>query len=389
LWEGIPINRIAIVIACGAASLVMGLRGAVQACDPPPASLSWAVLTSHQRPVPVASNGSRGYLAAATVRNTCVVTATAGGLWERCHGAREWTAVPTAGIARAVGALGYRIGPQSPVVTGLVVAPTNAASLFVVVQVTQAALGSPPVYHVGLVTNDQGRRWQVVPPPLGYRAADFGGFAVEGSMVWSWWRRGAAITALATRRGQHWRPVAPRCEARGLCVWLGPVPAEVSDGSMAPEYEPLVTAVGSHWRMVGWTAVNQQDVPTELARVGSSAVLWVGNFDAPVRVTWNAGRTWHGVTVPPLPGWRPADGYPAVTLLTSGTLLASGPDGVQWYTLRPGGRHWHLVSPGLYVARPYAVIPDGTWVLWVRTDQEQGVPSRSEFRPVPVKDYAD
>ncbi|MCL5064919.1 MAG: hypothetical protein M1600_07595 [Firmicutes bacterium] len=59
-------------------------------------------------------------------------------------------------------------------------------------------------------------------------------------------------------------------------------------------------------------------MPTTLAAIGTQGVLWLGNFHHPLQWTTDHGRQWQPVTVPSLPGWRAADGSPALTLLSNG-----------------------------------------------------------------------
>jgi hypothetical protein len=343
----------------------------------PTSELTWAILTHNQIPKLLRTNAARGYLASGTVVDDYVYMATVSGLWQQAMGSKHWSRIPTRAIVPITTRLGYRM--MRPIV-GVVVAAEARQRIFVIVPGAESSLSAPPVFDLGLYTLNDGQKWRAVPVPPGLVRTNFGGFQPHGSSVWSWWEtRTGHIQVWALGNYQTiWHRVLPARTAHSP-IFLGPVPAQ-NDGPMAPETEPLVAARAAQWQSVARTVVNQQAVPTELAFVGTQGILWVGNVSHPLQWTGDDGRHWQAVTVPSLPGWRAADGSPALTLLSNGDLFGEGPSGPsgapRWYRLPPGSSQWHRIDPHGF-ARAYAVIPTNGFLLWLQPNNQLAAPPRA------------
>lgn len=201
-----------------------------------------------------------------------------------------------------------------------------------------------------------------MPVPQGANPGAFGRFITDGDAVQALWATqgardipGEAVEQTADG-GRSWTPGRLACPSAGACVVWGPAP-----NGLVPALCTAQTILLSPDRGATWTEPRGLEHvcyigtgpvgPYELAALSADAVALIGDGqppETPLLLSRDGGRTWAGVTLPPLPGPTALPGpgpFPGLQLLPSGALAVPGwrlaPEASGWSPLQdpagPGG----------------------------------------------------
>ncbi|HEX9029688.1 MAG TPA: sialidase family protein, partial [Anaerolineales bacterium] len=288
----------------------------------------------------------------------------AGDIKLRIDGGRKWTAISIAGVVNALAHTPYTLGvsqtPDQVVCESLTLDPKHADSYFAVFQTTNAKIGAPPVYWMGLSTSDAGNVWKLVPAPANSSPEQFGGFWTDGQGVvqalfsgpGNGMEQSPPVLAVQTGDGgKTWSPASLTCPPGGSCIRWNGAPGMVGGmGAPLPQWVMVSIDGGSNWMAPGPTVELREEGPHELAAFSDKmAILLAGNGEYPLRVTQDGGQSWSAVSLPPEPGADPANPtFPGLQILPDGSLLAQPAGGKSWSLLAPGAAGWcALASPSL------------------------------------------
>jgi len=210
-----------------------------------------------------------------------------------------------------------------------------------------------PLYaDVALLTRDGGKTWTPLPTPPNVKVDSFGGFRYQGDAVAAVFSPSgdgsqasypAPSVEMSSDAGRSWRATKLACPTSGPCITFG----SFQPGNCAKDgaYEPVMASTdgGHDWALTTLDQNLDACWPTQLLTgADGSEVLVDSSSTFTVERSTDGGRTWHNITVPPVPDRQVDGSYDGATIaLPDGSLLAVGQDITRlWMLLRPGAMSW-------------------------------------------------
>jgi len=216
---------------------------------------------------------------------------------------------------------------------------------------------APPTAEAALITTDGGRTWTPLPVPPGASPITFGGFQDRGRNLEALFaparlsgQFSPPLVEASSDGGRHWHSMDLACPAKGPCVTFGAyVSGNCAGGALISQAILRSTDRGGHWTEPGWPSWVDPCAPAQLVATSTRTELLVDSDSANVLLrSTDAGATWADVKLPALPGEVAEDGFGpgsgGITVLSNGTLLATGGSTNSWELLRPGATSWCVAS---------------------------------------------
>jgi hypothetical protein len=340
----------------------------------------------------------------ATPDGRAIAYCSEGGIHVSRDGGATWSVIPTRAAAVAAAATDHPIPAApgtNPICWSATLDPSHPARYYAVF-LAGASRGGPspdplavlPPILVGYATGDSGKTWGPAPEAEG--GGRFGGFAagkggvraLYGSFVPEQLPVVSGVEQTADG-GRTWTPARPTCPSVGPCVRWGPGPDRLPN-PRAQYYPGQLLEVsadgGTTWRPPDWLPeVGLWHNLGELAPLDSRQILLVDGNDEwqyPLSISRDGGRTWRAITLPSLPG---SDGvnyvFPGLQLLSNGALLARLGDHQPWLLLPPAADRWCKVAERLLPATADNFLSASGRIWWLDTSDE-GVPARLQSLPL-------
>jgi hypothetical protein len=317
-------------------------------------------------------------------------------------GGATWSAIDAREVVAATAGISYTLGrpdgsfspagAATPECLAVTLDPQHPDSYYATFAAAQKPYGAPPIYFIGYVTTDGGKRWQVVPVPPDHALSQFGGFRSNQPGVQALFSDTAGppfdegpglgqkvpFTVEQTADGgRTWAASPLACPALGPCATWGPAPNGIGSCAMHGYAQPIEISAdgGRSWTVPDWPSRANACQLNELAALGPQRLaLLAGPSDYPLSISGDGGKTWQPVALPPLPGSQGnALFYQGLQLLPTGALLSQAQDGQSWEMLLPGAANW---CPLAGAAPP--VVPDvalqaiGDRLWWLETGTAPG-----------------